>query len=150
MYEVSYNSKSLLKTYFLNLTHTSKTVQTETIFTDHTNTYLWAHFNLTVEAVCVRYKETKTIDQAHHITPKLSQPFLWSFSWKNDFVLRLTRAFWDIKRCAMKRRFVFPDDEALNHSATAKTLIKSSRQTWKKHRYKKILAKRLALIFNSK
>ena len=103
-----------------------------------------------MEAVCVRYKETKTIDQAHHITPKLSQPFLWSFSWKNDFVLRLTRAFWDIKRCAMKRRFVFPDDEALNHSATAKTLIKSSRQTWKKHKYKKILEKRWALIFNSK
>ena len=140
MYEVSYNNKSLLKTYFLNLTHTSKTVQTETIFTDHTNTYLWAHFNLTVEAVCVRYKETKTIDQAHHITPKLSQPFLWVshgrmtlfFVWHGPF------GTWDVQW----RRFVFPDDEALNHSATAKTLIKCSRQTWKKHKYEKILEKR--------
>ena len=138
MYEVSYNNKSLLKTYFLNLTHTSKTVLTQRQFSDF-QTYLWAHFNLTVEAVCARNKGTKTIDQAHHITPKLSQPFLWSFSWKNDFVLRLTRAFWDIKRCAMKRRFVFPDDEALNHSATAKTLIKSSRQTWKTTNMKKYL-----------
>ena len=150
MYEVSYNTKSLIKTYFLNLTHISKTVQT---YLDRSHqTYLWAHFNLTVEAVCTRNKGTKTIDQAHHITaPKLSQPFLWSFSWKNDFVLRMTRAFWDIKRCVQWR-------DGLFFQTTKLWIIPRRLKLWssvqgrleKNTSYEKILEKRWALIFKSK
>ena len=117
---------------------------TDIIYSRHRATYLWAHFKLTVEAVCARYKGTKNTDQAHHITPKLSQPFLWVSHGRMTLFFVWHRPFGTWEMC---------NEDGLFFQTTRLWIIPRRLNLWsslqgrlgKKHRYDKILEKKLAL-----